>query len=1181
MVSCLHVQAADSDWIFNVYESSTSSDLGTFQTTANANLFKLRNISIPNSGSGFHFMIRKSDWTGYGWGTETVAETGVAYCVAAATSASGWSTLPAGTYDITFNLSNLTIRFDVHSDKYKVSILGDSYSTFDGYITEGNESWYSSSTTTYYADNDVQAVTQTWWNKFFTANSGTYELLVNNSYSGSTMCNYTISPMAEGTSFISRSSNLSSGGTQPDVILIFGGTNDWWNKGLVIGDYQYSDWTDADKRLFRPGFAYLINNVKTTYPDTEVWFILNDMITDDVYNSICTICNHYSIPIIAPQGIAKGSGHPTEVGMTTIKEAVEDALVDGNYVTQKNNWVFYESIGYTTKNFTLSDYNPYVYAIDEYTAPSNAFKAYIGNSSWTEGFYCGTSSTPYITMTALGTYYCKQTTTSAAQYITAMTADTKYRLVWDEIRHTLSLENGEDEGETWYLKAGDEYMKLMAIDTEEYMLFNYTPTLDDYNGVSLLMTTSGFGTTGYGYNPIYAVGTLTLANTSGYIVDASGTWTATDYAAYCTALSPGKSYNFKWNKRTHQLTIEEYTAPTVSYTTYSDGHAKATVDGDYLRGGDISMLNYVESFGAKFKHADGTEDDPLDILQENGCNIVRLRLYNNPGQEISFTKDATSYSYKLPASYLDETDVLSLARRAKAHNMKIELTFHYSDFWTNGEMQFKPKAWESYSMDELKQAVHDYTYNFLQRMNAQGTTPDYVSLGNEIQGGLLFGYYTSGKEQLNAVNGYASNENMANVAALLNQGSSAVRSACPNAKVVIHLTLSESITEENYKWFFDAMKTNSLDYDIIGASYYPYWTNQKPSMLTSLANTMYSRYGKDLLIMEVGYSWTQYRPSGRYSGNHEGQLHMNGTAYNEATEAGQKSFMQELQTVVKGNEHILGYLYWDPVMLEQQVNSSWIKTTWALRKDGSNWWEDGNMVGNTTLFDYEGKALPVFEAIAEDAVNVPDDVTISGTSYTVEQEEPYTLTIGDTGYATFYDVQAREIPDGLTVYTVQSYTGSKLDLTEYNGPNIPSATGVLVMGDEGTYYLWPRYDGNSSVSGNMLYGTASEQTITTPMGNYYYYKLAKDKNNGLGWYWGEADGGVFTNGAHKAYLAVPQNQANARSFISLFDDGSTDISSIHNSQCIMHNECFNLQGRRVVNPTKGLYIVGGKKVVIK
>ena len=234
-----------------------------------------------------------------------------------------------------------------------------------------------------------------------------------------------------------------------------------------------------------------------------------------------------------------------------------------------------------------------------------------------------------------------------------------------------------------------------------------------------------------------------------------------------------------------------------------------------------------------------------------------------------------------------------------------------------------------------------------------------------LSGGGTWSPRNSGGSFQGDVNGYC--DNMANVAALLAAGSKAVREACPDAKVVIHLTLSTAITTDSYKWFFDEMQKNSLDYDVIGASYYPFWTNQKPTMLTSLANTMYNRYGKPTLIMETGYSWTRYRPSGRYGGNYEGQLHLNGSVYNEATEAGQKAFMHELQSVIRNNTHILGYLYWDPVMVEQKVNGSWIKTGWV--QDGEN------QVGNTTWFDYSGKALPVFEAIKEAANNDPTGIS--------------------------------------------------------------------------------------------------------------------------------------------------------------------------------------------------------------
>ena len=244
--------AADSEWMFYVYESSTGSDLGTFQTTSNPNVFKLRNVTIPNSGAGFSFMIRKSNWTGYGWGTEAVAATGVAYSVAAATTASGWSTLAAGAYDITFNLSNLTIRFDVHSDKKRVSILGDSYSTMEGQLTPStNAYWYTSGPNAWHTT-DVTAPEQTWWYQFI--NGGDYVLEYNNSYSGSTIVNTPLEGMDVSTTFISRATNLGS----PEIIFVFGGTNDTWNTALTMGGYKFSDWTEEDKKQFRPGFAYLL-----------------------------------------------------------------------------------------------------------------------------------------------------------------------------------------------------------------------------------------------------------------------------------------------------------------------------------------------------------------------------------------------------------------------------------------------------------------------------------------------------------------------------------------------------------------------------------------------------------------------------------------------------------------------------------------------------------------------------------------------------------------------------------------------------------------------------------------------------------------------------------------------------------------------------------------------------------
>ena len=468
------------------------------------------------------------------------------------------------------------------------------------------------------------------------------------------------------------------------------------------------------------------------------------------------------------------------------------------------------------------------------------------------------------------------------------------------------------------------------------------------NGVFLL---EGVTTTESGLK--YCIHNSAWSTCYGWADGGSVNATGVDYpVAVATAATgwlalPAGTYNVTFN----------LSALTIRFDTAIESHDEypmPDLNGDYLRGGDISMLTYVESFGAKFYDADGTEKDVIDIMKENGCNIVRLRLYNNPGTPVTYSNN----TYKVPAGYLDEADVLRLARRAKKKGLRVQLSFHYSDFWTNGGIQFKPRDWQELTLDGLKTAIYNYTKQFLQKMKQQGTTPEYVSLGNEIESGFLFGDATA----MDAVNGGWNKP--ANQAALLGKASQAVREACPESKIIIHYTLSQNIGWTRYKTLLTNLKNNGYtDYDIVGTSYYPYWTDQKPTMLNSLANNVYNNFGKELLVMETGYSWTQYRPSGRNGGNYEGQLHMNGTPYNEASKEGQKAFMEELHGVIEDNSHLLGYLYWDPIMVDQKVNNKWIETAWAYRLDGDNWWQDGNIVSNTTWFDYEGKALPVLEAI--------------------------------------------------------------------------------------------------------------------------------------------------------------------------------------------------------------------------
>ena len=200
-----------------------------------------------------------------------------------------------------------------------VSILGDSYSTYEDFVTPAtNELWY-------YAKNseqktDVKDVRQTWWHQLIKENG--WRLAVNNSYSGATI-SYTgydgndYSPR----SFKTRMDNLG----QPDIIFIFGATNDSW-AGSPIGDFKYEGIKKADLYEFRPALAHMLRWMTDRYVNTEIYFILNTELKDEINTSVKTICEHYGVPVITLTEVDKISGHPSVKGMRQIADQVNSFL---------------------------------------------------------------------------------------------------------------------------------------------------------------------------------------------------------------------------------------------------------------------------------------------------------------------------------------------------------------------------------------------------------------------------------------------------------------------------------------------------------------------------------------------------------------------------------------------------------------------------------------------------------------------------------------------------------------------------------------------------------------------------------------------------------------------------------------------------------------------------------------
>jgi arabinogalactan endo-1,4-beta-galactosidase len=338
----------------------------------------------------------------------------------------------------------------------------------------------------------------------------------------------------------------------------------------------------------------------------------------------------------------------------------------------------------------------------------------------------------------------------------------------------------------------------------------------------------------------------------------------------------------------------------------------------FLKGGDISELTYVEQGGGVFYETNGVPMDCLQILKNHGYNIVRLRLYNDPGNP------NYSPSNLLPPGIQSPTNILALAARAKAKGLQIELTFYYSDYWSNGE----PWAWTNFSFPQLTNAVYNFTTNFMTEMKNQGTTPEYVSLGNEINGGILTPAGTS--------------SNWPQLAQLLKMGYAGVKTVSPSTQVILHLN---NVSSGSVSEFLNQAVSYGVNWDITGCSYYPFWTGYTAEEARDQINSWYSTYNKPVLIMETGYNWSTNKCDG-----FPGQLANNGPELFPSTPLGQKEFMLNCFNAIKmvDQGHCIGDLYWDPVFI-------------CVPGEG---WELGqpNVVDNTTLFDFTGHALPALDA---------------------------------------------------------------------------------------------------------------------------------------------------------------------------------------------------------------------------
>ncbi|KAF7953454.1 uncharacterized protein EAE97_000853 [Botrytis byssoidea] len=327
------------------------------------------------------------------------------------------------------------------------------------------------------------------------------------------------------------------------------------------------------------------------------------------------------------------------------------------------------------------------------------------------------------------------------------------------------------------------------------------------------------------------------------------------------------------------------------------------------KGVDWSSVSVEEKSGYTYKNTAGTTQALETILKASGVNTVRQRIWVNP----------SSGQYNLAYN-------LALAKRAKAAGLNIYLDLHFSDTWADPSHQAIPSGWPTDTVGNLAWEVYNYTLAVSDAFASAGISPSIISIGNEIRAGLLWPIGTTSSYY--------------NIASLLHSASAGIKDSTltTKPKIMIHLDNGYSWSEQQYfyKTVLAAGPLLTTDFDMMGVSYYPFYTSAATlaSLKTSLTN-MASTWGKQLVVAET--NWPFACPSPAYA------FPSDATSI-PFSAAGQTTWIKDVAAVVAGVSGGVGLFYWEP---------AWINNA-AL----------GSSCSDAILFDSKGVARSSLSAFA-------------------------------------------------------------------------------------------------------------------------------------------------------------------------------------------------------------------------
>ena len=360
----------------------------------------------------------------------------------------------------------------------------------------------------------------------------------------------------------------------------------------------------------------------------------------------------------------------------------------------------------------------------------------------------------------------------------------------------------------------------------------------------------------------------------------------------------------------------------------------------FFLGADISALATIEQRGGVYLAGD-QPGDAIAIFMKHGWTCFRLRIWVDPTNGVN----GLDYTTKL-------------AKRIKAAGGTFILDFHYSDWWADPQKQNKPAAWANLDFDALVKQSSAYTASVVKALKDAGATPDFVQVGNEITGGMLWPdgqvkvplstvkVFEGEVKVMSPPEPYDDTKQWNRLIRLLKADIDGVSSAtAPDGRVRIIIHIDCGGDWPVTRWYLDHLARAGLDYDVVGQSYYPHWHGSLENVRDNIRKTI-RRYGKDVMIVETGYPSRDTRLSpaaAKYMIWPE-------------TPAGQKQFLADLIRTVKESGGI-GVNYWHP------------EATY-IPGDTNRWrGPDAN-----SLFDGQGHPLPAMNVLGlqpETANSIP------------------------------------------------------------------------------------------------------------------------------------------------------------------------------------------------------------------